>query len=106
MKRNESLAAKGASFSATPGPNPKSGCSSKDESSTRSIARRTASPTPFNKPSAPTNFLCMTLLRVIEALLFSAQKPLKTSNITAALKGADTEEGSVPNEFAKVKEAE
>lgn len=48
----------------------------------------------------------MTLLRVIEALLFSAQKPLKTSEITAAIKGANSEDENSPNEFTKIKEAE
>jgi segregation and condensation protein B len=48
----------------------------------------------------------MTLVRVIEALLFSAQKPLSTREITDALKGAGAEDEFSPNEFAKVREAE
>ena len=47
----------------------------------------------------------MTLSRVIEALLFSAQKPLSIREITAAIRGAEDDEfGS--NEFTRVKEAE
>jgi segregation and condensation protein B len=49
----------------------------------------------------------MTLAKVIEALLFSAQKPLSIHEITAAIKGAggDSADGT-PNEFARVKNAE
>lgn len=46
----------------------------------------------------------MTLSRVIEALLFSAQKPLSMREITTAIKGADDEIS--PNEFARVREPE
>jgi segregation and condensation protein B len=47
----------------------------------------------------------MSLIRVIEALLFSAQKPLAIREITAAIRGAEDDEfGS--NEFTRVKEAE
>ena len=47
----------------------------------------------------------MSLIRVIEALLFSAQKPLSIREITAAIRGAEDDEfGS--NEFTRVKEAE
>src|SRR5437667_9017100 len=46
----------------------------------------------------------MTLSRVIEALLFSAQKPLSIREITTAIKTADDELS--PNEFARVREAE
>ena len=47
----------------------------------------------------------MSLIRVIEALLFSAQKPLAISEITAAIRGAEDDEfGS--NEFTRVKEGE
>ena len=46
----------------------------------------------------------MTLANVIEALLFSAQKPLAIGEITAAVKGAGGEdELDQPNEFAKVR---
>ena len=47
----------------------------------------------------------MSLIRVIEALLFSAQKPLSIREITAAIRGAEDDEfGS--NEFTRVKEGE
>jgi segregation and condensation protein B len=49
----------------------------------------------------------MTLTRVIEALLFSAQKPLSIREIATAIKGAeDDPAGAGPNEFASVREAE
>lgn len=48
----------------------------------------------------------MTLARIIEALLFSAQKPLATDEIVAAIKGAGAEDEFAPNEFARVREAE
>ena len=51
----------------------------------------------------------MTLSRVIEALLFSAQKPLSIRELTAAIKGAGAEEDPAaagPNEFARVAEGE
>jgi segregation and condensation protein B len=47
----------------------------------------------------------MTLSTVIEALLFSAHKPLSIRELMEAIKGADADEFS-PNEFARVKEAE
>src|SRR5207248_48398 len=48
----------------------------------------------------------MTLTRVIEALLFSAQKPLSIREIAAAIKGADAENPATaePNEFVRVNE--
>ena len=47
----------------------------------------------------------MSLIRVIEALLFGAQKPLSIREITEAIRGAEDDEfGS--NEFTRVKEAE
>ncbi len=46
----------------------------------------------------------MTLSRVIEALLFSAQKPLSIREIATAIKGAKDEPS--PNEFSRVREAE
>ncbi len=46
----------------------------------------------------------MNLMRVIEALLFSAQKPLSLREIAAAVRSAEGEES--PNAFGKVKEAE
>jgi segregation and condensation protein B len=48
----------------------------------------------------------MTLSRVIEALLFSAQKPLSIRELTEAIKGAGTEDEFSPNEFTRVREAE
>jgi segregation and condensation protein B len=48
----------------------------------------------------------MNLSQVIEALLFSAQKPLTTKELVAAVKGAGTEEELSPNEFAKATEAQ
>src|SRR5882762_34860 len=46
----------------------------------------------------------MTLSRVIEALLFSAQKPLSIREIATAIKSAQDELSS--NEFSRVREAE
>jgi segregation and condensation protein B len=49
----------------------------------------------------------MTLTRVIEALLFSAQKPLSIREITPAIRGAEDDLASkTPNEFARVRDAE
>src|SRR5262245_37804191 len=49
----------------------------------------------------------MKLQNVIEALLFSAQKPLSIQEITAAIKGAEEDRpNETPNEFARVKNAE
>ena len=49
----------------------------------------------------------MSLKKVIEALLFSAQKPLSIHEITAAIKGAEGDPASeTPNQFARVREAE
>ena len=48
----------------------------------------------------------MTLSQVIEALLFSAQKPLTTAELRGALTSAGQADELVPNEFARVKEAE
>lgn len=47
----------------------------------------------------------MTLERVVEALLISAQKPLTARELAAALKGAGGEDELTPNEFAKTNEA-
>ena len=46
----------------------------------------------------------MNLSRVIEALLFSAQKPLSIREIATAIKGAEDELS--PNKFSRVREAE
>jgi segregation and condensation protein B len=48
----------------------------------------------------------MNLARVLEALLFSAQKPLTSRELLAAIKGGGEEDELVPNEFAKTSEAE
>jgi len=49
----------------------------------------------------------MTLPHVIEALLFSAQRPLPIPDITAAIRGAGSEDDlEQPNEFARIKDAE
>ena len=48
----------------------------------------------------------MNLARVIEALLFSAQKPLSTKEIVDLLRRAGAEDEFSPNEFAKAREAE
>src|SRR5213593_3588447 len=47
----------------------------------------------------------MSFIRIIEALLFSAQKPLSIREMTAAIRGAEDDE-SGSNEFTRVKEAE
>ena len=47
----------------------------------------------------------MTLIQVIEALLFSAQKPLTTTELRDVLTGAGDNDELVPNDFARVKEA-
>jgi segregation and condensation protein B len=46
----------------------------------------------------------MSLIHVIEALLFSAQKPLSIREITTAIKSAEGDDS--PNEFSRVREAE
>lgn len=48
----------------------------------------------------------MTLNRVLEALLFSAQKALTTRELVAAVKGAGDSDELMPNEFARASEAE
>ena len=49
----------------------------------------------------------MTLTKVVEALLFSAQKPLSLRELARAIKGAeDDPAGAGPNQFACVREAE
>jgi segregation and condensation protein B len=48
----------------------------------------------------------MSLSQVIEALLFSAQKPLSARDLVSAIKGAGDSDELLPNEFARVKEAE
>src|ERR1043165_2726960 len=48
----------------------------------------------------------MTLSRVIEALLFSAQKPLSTCELTEAIKAAGAGDESSSNEFARLNVAE
>ena len=48
----------------------------------------------------------MSLIRIIEALLFSAQMPLSIREITTAIKSAEDPAAAGPNEFARVREAE
>lgn len=48
----------------------------------------------------------MTLVNVIEALLFSATKPLSPKEIADALRRAGAEDEFSPNEFAKAREPE
>ena len=48
----------------------------------------------------------MNLARIIEALLFSAQKPLSTKTIVDALRQAGAEDEFSPNQFANVRQAE
>jgi segregation and condensation protein B len=48
----------------------------------------------------------MNLVRAIEALLFSAHKPLSIKEISEVLRRAGTEDEFSPNEFANVKPAE
>ena len=48
----------------------------------------------------------MNLSQVVEALLFSAQKPLSPRELVAALRGAGAEDEFAPNEFAKTTETE
>src|SRR5437016_7656153 len=50
----------------------------------------------------------MTLSRVVEALLFSAQKPLSIREMAAAIKGAAGEDPAAagPNEFARASDSE
>lgn len=49
----------------------------------------------------------MTLIRIIEALLFSAQKPLSIREIAGAVRDAEDDRASgTPNEFARVRDAE
>src|SRR6478735_9409634 len=47
----------------------------------------------------------MNLSQVVEALLFSAQKPLTPRELVAALRDAGSEDELSPNEFAKTTEA-
>jgi segregation and condensation protein B len=48
----------------------------------------------------------MTLAQVVEALLFSAQKPLSIREIGEAVKGRGGEDEFMPNEFARTREPE
>jgi segregation and condensation protein B len=48
----------------------------------------------------------MTLTKVVEALLFSAQKPLSIREMAAAIRGAGAEDDLSPNPFARATEAE
>jgi segregation and condensation protein B len=53
----------------------------------------------------PDQFFLMTVIQVIEALLFSAQNPLTIRELADALRSGEGDEVS-PNEWARVKEAE
>ena len=46
------------------------------------------------------------LTRVVEALLFSAQKPLSLGELRNAIKSAGDEDELTPHEFARVSEAQ
>jgi len=48
----------------------------------------------------------MTLSQVVEALLFSGQKPLSARELVSAIKGAGDADELIPNEFSKVTEAQ
>ena len=48
----------------------------------------------------------MTLSQVVEALLFSAQKPLSARELVTAIKGAGGADELMPNEFSRVTAAE
>jgi segregation and condensation protein B len=48
----------------------------------------------------------MTLSQILEALLFSAQKPLGAAELRDALTKADESDELMPNEFARIQEAE
>jgi segregation and condensation protein B len=48
----------------------------------------------------------MTLNQVVEALLFSAQKPLSARELVSAVKGAGDADELTPNEFSKATEAQ
>src|SRR5689334_1124270 len=54
----------------------------------------------------PSAQIKMNLTRVIEALLFSAHKPLSTKEIADLLRNAGAEDDFAPNEFSSVKPAE
>lgn len=45
-------------------------------------------------------------MRIIEALLFSAQKPLSVAELRNAIKSAGGDDEAMPNEFARVSEVE
>src|ERR1700759_180251 len=79
-------------------------CSSKGANPTRSTVR----PIESRKRSKPrlAQIEPMTLISVIEALLFSAQKPLSAKEISEALRQAGDEDEFSPNEFAKAREPE
>jgi segregation and condensation protein B len=48
----------------------------------------------------------MTLSQVVEALLFSAQKPLATRELVSAIKGTGEADELMPNEFSRTTEAQ
>ena len=50
--------------------------------------------------------MAATLARVVEALLFSAQKPLSAKEIVEVIRRAGAEDEFSPNEFARIRESE
>jgi segregation and condensation protein B len=65
-----------------------------------------ASACPGPAEARPSKYLFMNLSQVVEALLFSAQKPLTVRELTTAMKGAGAEDDLLPNEFAHATEAQ
>jgi segregation and condensation protein B len=72
------------------------------------ISRQTESPTQFKvQLEHKTDTEPLDLVRIVEALLFSAQKPLSIREIATAIRDAEDDgAGSGPNEFARVREPE
>ena len=60
----------------------------------------------FKMRSEQVKYFFMTLTKVVEALLFSAQKPLSIREIAMAIKGGRAEDEFSSNQFARVREAE
>ena len=52
--------------------------------------------------SARNDTVAMTLVRIIESLLFSAQRPLTPKELLFAIRNAGAGDELTPNEFAKV----
>jgi segregation and condensation protein B len=62
--------------------------------------------TPLRSAQDDILYIFMTLTKIIEALLFSAQKPLSAKELVDVIKRAGAEDEFSPNEFAKVRESE